>query len=503
MSAVEQREALHRESVSKAMEALAELRRNVDKDPHRLGFHFMAPAGWINDPNGMIHFKGEYHLFYQVHPYSADNGLKHWGHAKSKDLLHWEHLPIALAPSEPFEANGCFSGSAVEDNGKMTILYTGNVARPNKKQVQCIATSEDGITFVKYEQNPVLADFPEEGSADFRDPKVWKHDGVWYMALGSGKDGVGNALLYKSPNLLEWEYVAVMAQGELGQGIFWNCPDFFELEGKDVLLASPGVTPSQRDIRTNFCRVGKLDYASGTFYSEQDGGVDLGPDFYAPQTWLDDQGRIILIGWMDMWWNPMPTKAFGWTGAMTLPRVVKLREDGGLAFEPVPELQELREEEAAFPVTTIVPDTGNVLGDVRGDCLEFDIRIDLRRSTAASFGLKLRCSDDGLEKTVVTYDAERGQIVVDRTKSGTVDGGIHRFPVKTPPGELLRLHVFLDRSSLELYVNDGSEVASYRLYPDAGSLGTELFVEEGQAELISLHVWRVRSIWGKDAGSEA
>lgn len=135
--------------------------------------------------------------------------------------------------------------------------------------------------------------------------------------------------------------------------------------------------------------------------------------------------------------------------------------------------------------------------------MEFDIRIDLRRSTAASFGLKLRCSDDGLEKTVVTYDAERGQIVVDRTKSGTVDGGIHRFPVKTPPGELLRLHVFLDRSSLELYVNDGSEVASYRLYPDAGSLGTELFVEEGQAELISLHVWRVRSIWGKDAGSEA
>lgn len=496
MPSIEQREAVHRESVLKAMKALTELQANVDKDPHRLGFHFMAPAAWINDPNGMIHFEGEYHLFYQIHPYSADNGLKHWGHAKSKDLVRWEHLPIALAPSEPFEANGCFSGSAVNDNGTFTILYTGNVAPPNKKQVQCIATSKDGITFTKYAGNPILVDFPEDGSVDFRDPKVWKHDGIWYMALGSGKDGVANALLYKSPNLLEWEYVGVMARGEPGQGIFWNCPDFFELEGRDVMLASPGVTPKQRDIRTNFYRVGRLDYASGTFHSEQEGGVDLGPDFYAPQTLLDDKGRIVLIGWMDMWWNPMPTKAFGWTGAMTLPRVVKLRGDGKLAFEPVPELQELREEQASFGEIVIAPDTANVLGGVRGDCLEIDIRIDLKSSTAASFGLKLRRSDDGTEETVVKYDTERGDILVDRTKSGAVDGGVHRFHAESSPDGTLRLHVFLDRSSLELYVNDGSAVASYRLYPNAGSLGTELFVEEGQVELLSLDVWKVKSIWG-------
>jgi beta-fructofuranosidase len=493
----EQKHADHQESVLKAMEALTGLQSRVIADPHRLRYHFMAPGAWINDPNGMIYFKGEYHLFYQIHPFSEENGLKHWGHAKSSDLIHWEHLPIALAPSEEFEQNGCFSGSAVDHNGVFTVFYTGNVASPGyKKQVQCIATSEDGITFKKYAGNPIIHDFPElDGSWDFRDPKVWSHDGVWYMALGSGKDGIGNALLYRSNNLLEWAYAGVMAKGAAGEGRYWNCPDFFSLEGKDVLLASPGVSPQERDIRTNIYRIGQMNYETGRFEAEWESQVDYGPDFYAPQTLIDDRGRVILIGWMDMWWNSMPTQAYGWTGAMTVPRVVKLTPEGRLAFEPVPELQTLRSGHRAYGPMTVYPDGENVLSNIQGDSLEIIACFDLNVRQATEFGFRLRRSLDGAQETVVSYNPDSNELVVDRTKSGLVDGGISRIPVYPDEDSMLKLQLFIDRSSLELFANDGLVNATYRLYPDPDNLGLELFTRGGSVQVTSLDVWKVNSIW--------
>ncbi|HUC92428.1 MAG TPA: glycoside hydrolase family 32 protein [Paenibacillus sp.] len=377
-----------------------------------MNYHFMSPSAWINDPNGLIRFKDEYHMFYQLHPFSADNGPKHWGHAKSADLIHWEHLPVALAPSEAFEGNGCFSGTAVVDNGVLTLVYTGNlVAEGVKRQVQCLAFSEDGVTFRKYETNPVIREFPPDGSEDFRDPKVWKHENSWYMAVGSGKDGIAKALLYKSPDLLEWRYVGVMAESPgPHHGVIWNCPDFFSIGDRDVLLVSPAVWPgNMREVRKSLYYIGKMDYDTGKFVVEADGDVDAGWDFYAPQTMVDERGRVILIGWMDMWFNLMPSKAYGWAGAMTIPREAVLLPDGKLGFRPFKELQALRSDHRRFDAFTLTPDVGALYG-VQVDSLEMAAVFDTARCGGERFGIKLRQSADGRHETVVGYAPATGGI---------------------------------------------------------------------------------------------
>src|SRR5690554_4234227 len=161
-------------------------------DTYRLQYHFMPQAYWMNDPNGLVYFQGYYHVFYQYHPYSPNWGPMHWGHARTKDFINWEHCPIALAPSEEYDADGCFSGSAVVENGVLHLFYTGHQVMHGKvSQVQCKATSTDGIHFIKDPSNPLIRDFPLEATVDFRDPKVWQHNGAWCMVIGSGKDGIG------------------------------------------------------------------------------------------------------------------------------------------------------------------------------------------------------------------------------------------------------------------------------------------------------------------------
>jgi beta-fructofuranosidase len=493
----EVKDSYHRELISKAEVAVTSFKENAAKDPHRFNYHFTAPASWINDPNGLIYFKGEYHMFYQIHPYSAKNGPKHWGHAKSKNLVHWEHLPIALAPSEAYEKHGCFSGTAVDDNGIFTLIYTGNVIdQGKKKQVQCVATSKDGITFSKYAGNPVIRTFPEEGSKDFRDPKVWKHEDTWYMAIGSGKDGKANALLYKSENLLSWDYMGKMTGSiDEGQGKVWNCPDFFTIGDKDVLLVSPAVSPTNKDVRKTIYIVGKMDYETGEFTQEFDEDVDYGFDFYAPQTLVDGQGRVILIGWMDMWWNEMPTQKYDWAGAMTIPRVVNMLPNGKLSFSPVPELQALREEHQGIKQVQLTPENSSDLGDVRGDSLEIIAEFDLDSCDAEEFGFKLRGSASGDQQTLVTYNKHRQELVVDRGKSGVVASGISKCRLEPTSKHTIKLHIFLDRSSVEIFGNEGCVTMTHRIYPDPSSLGVEMIAAGGSVNIISVDVWNLKSIW--------
>ena len=295
----------HQELIARANESVAKVKDIVLKNPHRNKYHFMAPAYWLSDPNGLIYFKGEYHMFYQHYPYAPHWGSMHWGHAKSKDLVHWEHLPIALAPSEHYdldERGGCFSGSAVDDNGTLAVVYTGTVWREGKViQSQCLATSTDGITFEKYEGNPVIPGPPEDGSADFRDPKVWKHDGKWYVVIGSCKDGKGKALLYRSDDLKKWDYVGVLAESDGSMGTMWECPDFFPLGDKHVLVFS---AMGMGEKKTMYL-VGNMDYETGKFTWDTCGEVDCGFEYYAPQSFLDDKGRRIMIAWLNAWdWMP-------------------------------------------------------------------------------------------------------------------------------------------------------------------------------------------------------
>jgi beta-fructofuranosidase len=489
--------AIHEANIRKAMKAISELEVSAADDPRRLRYHFMAPGGWMNDPNGLTRYRGEYHMFYQIHPFSASNGLKHWGHAKSQDLVHWEHLPVALAPSEAFEANGCFSGTAVEHEGSLALMYTGNVVDSGRKrQVQCLAFSEDGVTFRKYAGNPVVSEFPADGSADFRDPKIWKRGGEWYMIVGSGKDGAANALLYRSADLCSWHYVGKMAEAKTPEeGVVWNCPDLFTIGGKDVLLVSPVVNRNNiREVRKTVYYVGSLDYETGVFTSESNGDIDAGWDFYAPQTLADEDGRIIMFGWMDMWFNPMPTQAFGWAGAMTLPREAVLFPDGQLGFRPVEQLKALRSNHRRLD-SLWLSDERKPEAAWQGDTVELLVEFDLEGCSAESFGVMLRTSADEQEGTIVAYDPAERRLTVDRSLSGEAPGELSVCRLEPMTDETVRLHLFLDRSSLEVFGNDGRVSITNRIYPRPEHIGLRLFAAGGTVRVRSAEVWDLGSAW--------
>ena len=212
-------------------------------DHHRPTYHYLPPSNWMNDPNGLIQWRGQYHLFYQYNPNGAFHGTIHWGHAVSDDLVHWRDLPIALAPTPGGpDKDGVYSGCALDHDGVPTLMYTG--VRP---QVQCIARPADPndpdlVAWKKHPGNPVIPDSPEGMEVEgFRDPFVWQEDDGWYCIVGSGIVGTGgNILLYRSQDLVHWEYLHELCRGELAKtGRMWECPNFFPLGDKHVLLISP------------------------------------------------------------------------------------------------------------------------------------------------------------------------------------------------------------------------------------------------------------------------
>lgn len=461
---------------------------------YRLGYHIMAPAQWINDPNGLIQYQGEYHAFYQHHPYDENWGPMHWGHVKSKDLVYWEHLPIALTPGNDYDKDGCFSGSAVDDNGRLTLIYTGHIYIDKEQdtfyQTQNIAVSQDGVTFTKVTENAVIPEPPADSAHHFRDPKVWKHEDTWYMILGNAtKDMVGRVILYRSADLRQWEYVGVLAQSDGSLGFMWECPDFFELDGKHILLISPQGIEKQGDLYNNLFQTGYLigDYQYDTnSFTETSPFTELdnGHDFYAAQTFLDDQGRRIVIGWMDMWESDMPTKADGWCGALTLPRVLTLSDDHKLRMHPVEELKALRNAE--YQVLQNQTLATNYLVSTNQELLEIKAVFDIRHEQPVS--LKLR----GIhaEETLLTYDYKTQKLLLDCSKSGKAEDGI-RTAMLHADNELI-LHLFVDRSSIEVFAGNGEATMTSRIYPTEERLGIEV---AAGANVKELTYWTLNDIW--------
>jgi len=298
-------------------------------------YHFEPRTGWINDPNGLVWYRGQYHAFFQHNPYSDRWGRMHWGHAVSRDLIHWEQLPIALWPDEPYERcredeGGCFSGSAVVIDGRLWLIYT--TVSDEFGQTQSLAYSDDGRYFEKFSGNPVIGHFPADGCPDFRDPKVEHRGGRWQMVLGSGKDGVGRVLRYTSEDLQRWEYAGVFAE-DPAFGAVVECPDFFALEEKYILKISrmnPPLGDNEQFV------VGHME--GEHFCPEQTCLPEAGPNFYASQSFLDPQGRRILIGWVTP--HGKPRKDGAREGAFSLPRELTLR-DGRLCSYPIAEARHL------------------------------------------------------------------------------------------------------------------------------------------------------------------
>ena len=463
--------AWHRTLLEKADTSVREAIPTVT-GTHRLDYHLMPQAYWMNDPNGLGYYRGYYHAFYQHHPYSPDWGPMHWGHARTKDFVDWEHLPIALAPSEDYDADGCFSGSAVVEGDRLHLFYAGHrIIEGQVIQVQCKATSSDGIYFEKDPRNPLISSFPPDGSPDFRDPKVLRHEESWYMVLGSGKEGRGNVLLYKSPDLTQWNYVGVLAESDGTQGTIWECPDLFPLGDQHILLVSPmGVEP-----RRVMYFVGSMDYETGKFSPKSVGTLDYGPDFYAVQTFFGTKRRLMLA-WMDAWECNIPSKGDHWAGALTLPRELSLDSNGQLKMQPLPELARLRQKPVA-------------LGELQDTGLEVNLVVELTSTTASSLALTFSYTESG-EQVQIEYHKATGELYLDTTRVHVGQPGRYRAPLD-PQSERLDLRIFLDRSSIELFANHGVATITARIYPKSPQVVPQLLTSDGNVKVIHNECWRL------------
>ena len=445
----------------------------------RPAFHLSSRVGWMNDPNGFSLYGGLYHLFYQYHPYDSHWGPMHWGHAVSKDLLHWDYLPAALAPDAPYDSFGCFSGSAMElPDGRQMLLYTGVRKEGGDKgkefQTQCIAVG-DGLDYQKYEHNPVLdaGDLPEGLSPyDFRDPKIWRtEDGSYRCVVGARReDKRGVLLLYGSEDGFHWAFRSVLAENDGRFGLMWECPDFFPLEGKHVLFVSPqDMLPEGFEYHNGngtVCQIGTFDEEQGRFLPETNQAIDYGIDFYAPQTLLTPDGRRVMIGWMQNWDTCKNTGYEDrlWFGQMSLPRELTIR-DGRLYQQPVRELALYRSGKAEY---THVPVSERMtLPGIEGRCVEMDIRIRPEDAQAPYHKFTMRFAQDESCYSILSFRPHESLLKIDRKFSGSRRAYIHqrRCQVAQKNGEI-HLHVILDRFSIEVFINDGEQVMTATILTD-------------------------------------
>ena len=418
-------------------------------DPHRPRWHLAAPVGLLNDPNGFIEHGGRYHLFYQWNPLGCTHSNKGWGHVSSTDLLHWQHEPIALLPTEAYESHGCYSGSAVSDEqGRLTLIYTGNVKYPDggRTAFQCLARADGEGGFAKL--GPVL-DLPEGYSGHVRDPKVW-HDGQqWLMVLGARTlDDRGEVLLYRGDTLHHWQLVGPIAgSGRCGLGEFgymWECPDLFPLADRHVLISCPqGIAPQGEDYRNLYqCGwlAGQFDgehFEHGAFHE-----LDRGFEFYAPQTTQDSQGRRLLFGWLGLpEENEMsqPTIPYGWIHQMSCPRELFWQHEW-LCQRPVAELAALKGELTRFE---------GVVREFPGIAID-SAWLDLTLTGAGSLWLG----------AVAELVWQKGRIGLRRQnwQSG-------EWEERSAPWLGGSLTLLCDRSSLECFVDDGRQTLSARYFP--------------------------------------
>lgn len=422
----------------------------------RQHYHFMAQTGWLNDPNGLIYFRGKYHFFFQHNPYNGLWGSMHWGHAVSDDMLRWEYLPLALAPSETYDnhlCGGCFSGSAIEHDDKLFLMYTGTTNEGNGfEQAQCIAYSEDGIHFDKYKGNPVLT-APEGIPSDlFRDPKVWKHEDTYYMVCGASRDNKAQALLYRSKDMFHWTFFNVLAESRGEWGYMWECPDFYPMGDKYVLTFSPMGAGEH----TAVYLVGDFDYETGKFSYHVNGEIDWGFDYYAPQSFLAPDGRRIIVGWANEWeWMPHwkdwgPTYKEGWCGSFNIPREVRMMEDGTLQFLPIAEVETMRENSKQKDGLVVTEqETELTAGD--GVCFELKLKIDLEQTDADKLELDLRCGQNW--KTVCRFDFKKAEMSVNRNEADGWSKGISRSVMYLKGKKELDVHILSDQSSLEIFTD--------------------------------------------------
>lgn len=447
-------------------------------------FHVCAPVGWINDPNGLSLYQGEYHLFYQYHPFSVEWGPMHWGHVKTKDFIKWEQLECALAPDTEYDGQGCFSGSAVEWKGKHVLIYTGVSDKVelngthSTRQTQCIALG-DGKNYEKLLQNPVITpDSLPKGSSliDFRDPKAWVEGEYIYLVAGSrAADGSGQIPLYRSKDLSSWEFIRIIDSCNNELGKMWECPDFFPLEGKEVLMFSPQEMFASKSEFHNgnntACIIGNYDKELHVFTRESIQTIDYGLDFYAPQTVEAEDGRRILIGWLQSWDNHLYPQEFGWSGMMSIPRELKI-EKGRLCQKPVTELANYYLDSVSY--TNLKLKNEIKLEGVSGRYI--DLMVLIHGGDYKVFQIRLACGEG--KYTSLIYDKYKNTFTIDREFSGLTRDVISSRTIKILENqEHIKIRTVMDRYSIEVFINDGQQVLSMLIFTDIKADGIEFSAE--------------------------
>ncbi len=429
-------------------------------------FHLMPPVGWLNDPNGLCQFEGVYHAFFQYSPFDAEGGVKMWGHYISDNMLDWKYQGVALYPDQPFDCHGVYSGSALVEDGKMYLYYTGNVKledgeydyiRTGREGNTVLVSSEDGIHFGHKKQLMRNTDYPDDLTCHVRDPKVWKEQDTYYMVQGARtKEDVGQILIFTSKDKVNWKFKSRIESKE-PFGYMWECPDYFTIGDKKILSASvqglEGGIWEERNV-----------YQSG--YFEVEGDIlssyklgeyklwDYGFDYYAPQSFETEDGRRIHISWMGMpdceaYTNL--TIADGWQHCFTLPREIYVK-DGKICQRPI---RELDYKEAI---------TKTAENKLQADsCKAYDLKIDKIQNNQFCIALA--------EELLLEYTDGRFRMRFTDNRKTCVSAGRDCRHVETD--EVTNIRVIADVSSVEVFVNDGEYVFSTRYYPDKYSINVQ------------------------------
>lgn len=436
-----------------------ELRELAAKDKDRLNYHIMPTSGWVNDPNGLCQFKGVYHIYYQYSPFDVNGKLKLWGHITTEDFIKYqEHEPV-LYPDFRYDQNGVYSGSAVVRNGKINYFYTGNVKHldgdydyimTGREQNLIACSSEDGFNFSEKELIMTNTDFPSNLSLHVRDPKVYHKNGIDYMVIGARDDNsTGCILVLKGKDLKDWECHTVIYSDEKF-GYMWECPDLFDLNGETVLVTCPQGVPEEGYIYKNVHQNGYFlvngDLESKDVNLSEFRLLDYGFDFYAPQSFEDESGRRILVGWMgipDADYTNRTTEN-GWQHALTMPRELILK-DGIIYQRPVEEIKALRGNNRTF--------AADEFKDLEVENLSFELYAEFEKCN----GFKLNLRND----ISLSFDKSKGLIELNMGESGCGRDARYAYC-----DEIRNIDVYSDTSAFEIFINDGEIVFTTRAYTD-------------------------------------
>lgn len=482
------RERRYRKIEEATKEEIMLLKEKVSASPWRQSFHIQPKTGLLNDPNGFSYYNGEYHLFYQWFPLGPVHGLKYWYHTKSTDLVHWENVGIGIEPTAYFDSHGAFSGTALEHEGLLYLFYTGNTRDADwvRRPYQCMATMDKTYKISKFPA-PVIDHVPEGYTDHFRDPMLFKKQGQFYALIGAQReDKTGSLVIYKSIDLQSWNFHGELKTKLDTFGFMWECPGYLEMNGKGILIFSPQGLKPQGNHFQNLYQAGyligePLDFEEKQFHHGKFQELDRGFDFYAPQVMKDPSGRNLCVGWMGLPEIEYPTDKHGWAHCLTIPRELILKGNQ-LLQKPVPELKKRRKEkvEKTFKLVNETQTFPDFKGAIYELLCEFDA------GSAQVVGINIR--ENGTEKTVIKYDKAKQMIVLDRTSAGQPFAQEYGTVRKCSfQGEFVKFHIFVDQSSVEVFINDGEEVFTARIFPDEASTGIRFF-SEGEAS-VSARKW--------------